>query len=51
MPTQYAVAFALVYCDLAGIDVRSRRIWADRERVFGPLRDQGLNVWYQIKTR
>ena len=51
MPAQYAVAFALVYCDLAGIDVRSRRIWADRERVFGPLRDQGLNVWYQIKTR
>ena len=51
MPTQYAVAFALVYCDLAGIDVRSRRIWADSERVFGPLRDQGLNVWYQIKTR
>ena len=51
MPAQYAVAFALVYCDLAGIDVRSRRIWADRERVFGPLRDQGLNVWYRIKTR
>ena len=51
MPAQYAVAFALVYCDLAGIDVRSRRIWADRERVFGPLRDQGLNVWYRMKTR
>ncbi len=51
MPAQYAVAFALVYCDLAGIDVRSRRIWADRGRVFGPLRDQGLNVWYQLKTR
>ena len=50
MPAQYAVAFALVYCDLAGIDVRSRRIWADRERVFGSLRDQGLNVWYRIKT-
>ena len=51
MPAQYAVAFALVYCDLAGIDVRSRRIWADRERVFGPLRDQGLNVWYRMQTR
>ncbi len=51
MPTLYAVAFALVYCDLAGIDVRSRRIWADRERIFGPLRDQGLNVWYQMQTR
>ncbi len=51
MPTQYAVAFALVYCDLAGIDVRSRRIWADRERVFGGLRDQGLNVWYRMQTQ
>lgn len=51
MPTQYAAAFALVYCDLAGIDIRSRRIWADRERIFGPLRDQGLNVWYRQQTR
>ena len=51
MPAQYAAAFALVYCDLAGIDVQSRRIWADRERIFGPLRDQGLNVWYELKTR
>ena len=51
MPAQYTAAFALVYCDLAGIDVRSRRIWADRERVFGPLRDQGLNAWYRQRTR
>lgn len=51
MPAQYAAAFALVYCDLAGIDVQSRRIWADRERIFGRLRDQGLNVWYELKTR
>lgn len=51
MPAQYAVAFALVYCDLAGIDVGSRRIWADRERVFGPLRDQGLNAWYRQRAR
>ena len=50
LPTQYAVAFALVYCDLAGIDVTRTRIWEDRERVFGRLRDQGLTAWYQIKT-
>ena len=51
LPRQYAVAFALVFCDLAGVDVRRRQIWADREQVFAGLRDQGLNVWYQLKTR
>ena len=50
IPPQYAVAFALVFLDLAGIDVTDRRVWDDRERVFGVLRDQGLSVWYQIKT-
>jgi len=50
MPAQYAVAFALVYCDLVGIDVTGTRIWADREQVFGGLRDPGLNAWYQLKT-
>ena len=50
IPPQYAVAFALVFLDLAGIDVTNRRLWDDRERVFGVLRDQGLSVWYQIKT-
>ena len=50
MPAQYAVAFALVYCDLAGIDVTGTRIWEDREQVFGVVRDQGLTAWYQVKT-
>lgn len=50
-PRQYTVAFALVFCDLAGVDVRARQIWRDREEIFGGLRDQGLNVWYQVKTR
>ena len=50
MPAVYAVAFALVYCDLAGIDVTGTRIWEDREQVFGGLRDPGLNAWYQLKT-
>ena len=50
LPPQYAAAFALVFCDLAGVDVTSRRIWADRERIFGVLRDPGLNRWYEVKT-
>ena len=50
MPAAYAVAFALVYCDLAGIDVTGTRIWEDRAQVFGGLRDPGLNAWYQLKT-
>ncbi len=50
VPAQYAVAFALVFCDLAGIDVASRRVWGDHEQVFGMLRDRGLDAWYQIKT-
>lgn len=50
MPAQYAVAFALVYCDRAGIDVTATRMWDDREQIFGVLRDPGLTAWYQIKT-
>lgn len=50
VPPEYAVAFALVFCDLAGIDVMGRRVWDDREQVFSVLRDQGLNAWYQVKT-
>ena len=47
---QYAVAFALVFVDRAGIDVTSRRVWADSEKVFGPLRDRGLALWYRMKS-
>ena len=50
LPPQYATAFALVFVDRAGVDVTRRRVWADREEVFGRLRDQGLRVWYQLKT-
>lgn len=49
IPRQYVVAFALVFCDLAGIDITARRIWGDREKIFPALRDQGLRVWYQVK--
>jgi len=50
MPVQYAVAFALVFADRAGVDVTGRRIWSDSEQVFGALRDQGLGLWYQLKS-
>ena len=49
IPAPYAVAFALVFVDRAGIDVRNRRIWMDSERLFGSLRDQQLGLWYGLK--
>ena len=50
LPAQYAAAFGLIFVDRAGIDVTRRRVWADREQVFGRLRDQGLRIWYRLKT-
>ncbi|MBM63587.1 MAG: hypothetical protein CL484_11630 [Acidobacteria bacterium] len=49
IPLQYGVAFALVYCDLAGIDVKGKRIWEAHEQIFRRLRDPGLAAWYQVK--
>lgn len=51
VPPQYATAFALVFVDRAGIDVTERRVWNDRNTVFRGLRDQGLNFWYELRTR
>ncbi len=50
MPTQYVIAFALVFVDRAGVDVTSRRIWNDAEKVFGGIRDNGLSLWYQLAS-
>ena len=50
VPPQYAVAFALLFVDRAGLDVTRRRVWDDRAAIFGGLRDQGLRVWYDLKT-
>lgn len=50
VPPEYAAAFALVIIDRAGIDVTRRRIWADRDTIFGRLRDPGLRAWYAMKT-
>lgn len=50
LSAQSAVAFALVFVDRAGIDVTSRRVWSDSERVFQAVRDQGLGLWYRLKS-
>ena len=50
MSTPYAVAFALVFVDRAGIDVTARRVWSDREIVFGALRDPHLVAWYRTMS-
>ncbi len=49
MPTPFAVALALVFVDRAGIDVTTRRVWADRETIFGLSRDPGLAAWYRAR--
>ena len=51
VPAPYATAFALVFVERAGIDVTTRRVWNDRETIFRGLRDQGLNIWYQLQTQ
>ena len=50
LPPPYAVAFALIFCDASGVDVTSRKIWKDREAVFGGLREESLNAWFQLKN-
>ena len=50
VPERYAVAFALVFCDRAGIDVTARRVWKDRADIFDGLRDPGLSRWYQLRA-
>ncbi|MEE3202991.1 MAG: hypothetical protein VX262_06820, partial [Acidobacteriota bacterium] len=51
VPPLYATAFALVFVERAGIDVTTRRVWDDRQTIFRGLRDQGLNIWYQLQTQ
>jgi len=50
LPAPYAAAFALVFIDTAGIDITRFRVWENHETIFQPLRDRGLNLWYQLKT-
>ena len=51
VPPPYATAFALVFVERAGIDVTTRRVWDERQTIFRGLRDQGLNIWYQLQTQ
>ena len=51
VPPSYATAFALVFVEQAGIDVTMRRVWDERQTIFRGLRDQGLNIWYQLQTQ
>ena len=52
MPAAYAVAFALVFVDRAGIDVTALRVWSDRAMIFRSVRDPNLSAWYQaVRTR
>jgi imidazolonepropionase-like amidohydrolase/SAM-dependent methyltransferase/pimeloyl-ACP methyl ester carboxylesterase len=47
VPARYAAAFGLLFCDLAGIDVTSKRIWKEAPVLFAQLRDRGLVDWYE----
>ena len=49
LPAEYAAAFAIMLCDAAGIDVSTRRIWADGPQIFDGLREQVLQDWYASK--
>ena len=42
-PEQYAIAFALVFCDLAGIDITRLSVWERREEIFQTLRNHFYN--------
>ncbi|TDI45981.1 MAG: methyltransferase domain-containing protein [Acidobacteria bacterium] len=46
IPPAYVAAFALVFCDAAGIDVTTRRIWEDAELIFEPVREAWLKDFY-----
>ena len=47
LPMQYVAAYAIAFCDLAGVDISNRRVWKDRERIFSRLQDPALNAWFQ----
>jgi hypothetical protein len=46
----YAAAFALVYCDLAGVDVTARRVWEDAPAIFAGVSDEALTRWYRSRS-
>jgi hypothetical protein len=42
---EYEAARALQICDGAGIDIKHKAIWADRERILQGLTDESLKRW------
>lgn len=50
VPGPHAAAYALFYCDRAGIDVTERRIWKDAPAIFARVSDARLLRWYQRKN-
>jgi hypothetical protein len=42
-------ARAMRICDEAGIDVRKKAIWRDRQRIISGLNDPGLKAWLEQK--
>jgi hypothetical protein len=47
-----AVAFAATYVNTAGVDIKTRRIWADREQFVSAITDDGLErVFAELEAR
>jgi len=51
LPSEDAVALAIVYMDRAGIDVTRKRIWRERERFVPALNDAGLKQFFETRGR
>ncbi len=46
---EYESARAMKICDEAGIDIKRRAIWRDRQRILSGLKDEDLKRWLQDK--
>lgn len=51
IPPAYVAAFALVFCDAAGIEVTTRRIWEDAQLIFEPLREAWMKDFYAVRAK
>jgi SAM-dependent methyltransferase len=47
IPTQQAVALAAAYTSIAGIDITTKQIWADREKFVPALTDESLRSYFE----
>jgi len=46
---EYESARAMKICDEAGIDVKRKAIWRDRQRILSGLKDEKLKKWLEDK--